>query len=417
MASYKMAETGYILQYGQPPQVVTSGTTKYLYDVGGVQLQAWTSDAVNGTRAVLPPSFQSVGSDTSLVFKGKGGPALGIFGTKTDSSGFQQVLAFSAIAPNNPVGGSFIQYEDKFEQGVTAGTFGAQTNVGSNFVNNIYGCTSYTGNLAAVTAQNVYRAGSAFNPATMFGLVGQNQFVSSGFGAGNACASAAGAALTAVLFSGGASGTVTLARGLWAKAVAQGSGVIGTCVGVDVDPSSLSSSTTNVGLRVYRPTSATSNFTVLLPDTSGSADGGITFGVTANACNLYRSGSNTLKSDTDVSARHWLTNSGTPTIAAFGGAGTGASISIAGTDSAFLVTLTTGTSPSGGGTTWIATFANTYGGNTPYCCLTPGNATAAALSGTSCPYMQTSASTCTMKSPSVPFAASTQYIWHVLIQQ
>lgn len=101
----------------------------------------------------------------------------------------------------------------------------------------------------------------------------------------------------------------------------------------------------------------------------------------------------------------------TPTIAAGTGAGTSPTVSIAGTDNAGQITVTTGTSPTAAGTIATVTFASTYL-NTPYVVISPANANAAALYNTTRVYATSSTSAITLTAGSAALTASTQYIWN-----
>lgn len=67
---------------------------------------------------------------------------------------------------------------------------------------------------------------------------------------------------------------------------------IGTFIGLDV--TTLTRATTNIGVRIARPTTGTTNYALQLSDTGGTADGGITYGTDTT---LYRSAVSTLKTD------------------------------------------------------------------------------------------------------------------------
>lgn len=76
-----------------------------------------------------------------------------------------------------------------------------------------------------------------------------------------------------------------------------------------------------------------------------------------------------------VSMPHLKGSSGTPTISASTGAGTGATISIQGTDIAGLIHIVTGTSPAANSLIAAINFANSYGANVPYVVIAPYGST------------------------------------------
>ena len=120
----------------------------------------------------------------------------------------------------------------------------------------------------------------------------------------------------------------------------------------------------------------------------------------------------------DISASKPAQNLGSrtvaaPAIAAGVGAGTTPTIAIAGSDSSFQITLTTGSSPTGSNAT-IATV--TYAGampNTAYCIITPANANAAALTGTTQVFATSTTSVLTLTSGSAALTGVTAYVWNV----
>ena len=103
----------------------------------------------------------------------------------------------------------------------------------------------------------------------------------------------------------------------------------------------------------------------------------------------------------------------TPVIAAGTGAGSAPTISVAGSDSSFQVTLATGSSPSGSNAVIATvTFASAFP-NTPYASVTPGNANAAALSGTTGTYEVSSVNTFVLYSGTAALTGATTYVWNV----
>lgn len=143
---------------------------------------------------------------------------------------------------------------------------------------------------------------------------------------------------------------------------------------------------------------------VTIPNASGSVAGVVSTGSQIFAgdktnlgrviANMYSSSSTAAGSSTGV------------------GAGTSPTLTIVGSDQDGKITITTGTSPSAGDILQITTNINppTSG---PCVTLTPGNANAAALSGTSAVYVTSSGPySFNIASGSTPLAASTTYIWY-----
>jgi hypothetical protein len=115
-----------------------------------------------------------------------------------------------------------------------------------------------------------------------------------------------------------------------------------------------------------------------------------------------------------VTGTHFLGGSGTPTSTSANGAGAGTStetLSITGNDAGGLITLHTGTSPTGSNAViWTITFAGTYA-SAPYVTLTPNDSTAAALSGATQIFVTSSATTFVLTSGSTALTAATTYTW------
>lgn len=108
-----------------------------------------------------------------------------------------------------------------------------------------------------------------------------------------------------------------------------------------------------------------------------------------------------------------ITANTTPTVAAGAGAGTSPTVAITGTDVSGVLTITTGTSPTGSNATIATiTFSGAYGSAPKSVQLTPAGATSAALSGATAPYVDASSISTTvwvLKSGSTALAASTTH--------
>lgn len=101
------------------------------------------------------------------------------------------------------------------------------------------------------------------------------------------------------------------------------------------------------------------------------------------------------------------------TIAAGVGAGTSPTVSIAGTDSAGAVSVTTGTLPTGtNAVVATITFNTAYGGTAPYIVLQPANAITATLSGVSMVFVTSTTTTFVITSGTTALTAATAYKWN-----
>lgn len=112
-----------------------------------------------------------------------------------------------------------------------------------------------------------------------------------------------------------------------------------------------------------------------------------------------------------------LGGSGTPAIAGGTGAGTSPTVNVVGSNSAGQVTVTTGTTPTASGPVITITFANSFAyPAAPYPILEPGNAAAAALTGTSAVFVTSTTTTFVINAGTAALAAATQYIWYYNVQ-
>ena len=113
-----------------------------------------------------------------------------------------------------------------------------------------------------------------------------------------------------------------------------------------------------------------------------------------------------------------VTGNTTPTVAAGAGAGTSPTISVAGTDSVHVVSLTTGTSPTTSAAVFTLTVSSAYAAAPKIVIITPANAAAAALSGGARVFVDNTNNTTTTYRADVGatgLAASTAYKWSVTI--
>ncbi len=112
---------------------------------------------------------------------------------------------------------------------------------------------------------------------------------------------------------------------------------------------------------------------------------------------------------------HHGLNTAAPTIAAGTGAGTTPTVSVAGNDTAMLVTVTTGTTPTASATVVTITYNATWAA-VPKPILMPANAASAALSGTASVFItqgSTTTTTFVLTVGSAALSAATTYAWTV----
>jgi hypothetical protein len=105
---------------------------------------------------------------------------------------------------------------------------------------------------------------------------------------------------------------------------------------------------------------------------------------------------------------------GAPSLVNDAGAGTSptSSLSTGATDGRGIITVTTGTSPTGGNVGIVSMHFSMTEPSTPYCTFSPGNANAAALSGATGVFIATPTTTqFVLTSGSTALAAATTYAW------
>lgn len=106
-----------------------------------------------------------------------------------------------------------------------------------------------------------------------------------------------------------------------------------------------------------------------------------------------------------------LMTSGSPVLAEGAGAGTGPSVQLTGTDSAGVITVTTGTLPTAAATVVTVTFASEFDA-APAVVLSPGNAVTALLSGVTMARATATMTAITLTAGSTGLTAATTYVWH-----
>lgn len=116
-----------------------------------------------------------------------------------------------------------------------------------------------------------------------------------------------------------------------------------------------------------------------------------------------------------LQSTHLQGTSGTPTIVAGAGAGTGPTVSITGNDSCMQVTVTTGTVPTGAGATVATVTYDAAFAATPHPVYSDANGNAALLSGASMVSMDgASTTTFTIIAGTTGLTAATIYKWNVI---
>jgi len=108
---------------------------------------------------------------------------------------------------------------------------------------------------------------------------------------------------------------------------------------------------------------------------------------------------------------HLVGNSATPTAAAGTGAGTSPTLTVAGTDSGFKLTVVTGTSPTANGVVATITFSSVFAA-APVPSVAEGNAITASITSAACPFITTTTSTLVLTANATALTASTTYVWY-----
>ena len=115
-----------------------------------------------------------------------------------------------------------------------------------------------------------------------------------------------------------------------------------------------------------------------------------------------------------VSGQHLKGIGNTPSAVVGAGAGTGASVSITGSDVAGKITLTTGTLPSASAVATTLTFASAYS-STPYVIFSAANSLTSLLSGASMVALASTDSSFTLTSGTVALTALVNYEWNYIV--
>lgn len=169
------------------------------------------------------------------------------------------------------------------------------------------------------------------------------------------------------------------------------------------DAQNIDTSITSAGqpLRLQSP----NTFPILL-NATGSTLNVIIGRVTDNGHKLQVNG--------NLSCQHLVGDTVTPTIVAGTGAGTGPTVSVAGTDIGMTINVTTGTVPAAAAAVVTVNFAGTYGA-TPNVVLVPANAAAIALAANGVTWSATT--TALVLTSQAALAATTAYVWKAVLIQ
>jgi hypothetical protein len=303
---------------------------------------------------------------------------------------------------------------------------------GSGYVANniltVTGCGGTGGTVTVTTVSSgVVTAITITRPGTGY-VVGTNCATTGGAGTGatiNITAVGSTTVTTAVAYQAtpiNAAGlyvtpAVTTAIGLQVAASNLGNGpvTVGTHIGVDI-PATSAVATNAYGIRLAAPTGGTTINQAMNFVANTLPSGGITFGADSVLANWYRSAASTIKSDGDINVRHVITTAASiPTAAAGTGAGTGPTITVAAgsSDCRMMITVLTGTTPTASGNVFVLTYNIAFPSAVNAVVFAPRNAAAAALSGTSAPFVSSEATTTfTFTAGSAALTATTTYIWN-----
>jgi|WetSurMetagenome_2_1015567.scaffolds.fasta_scaffold00184_2 hypothetical protein len=198
--------------------------------------------------------------------------------------------------------------------------------------------------------------------------------------------------------------------GLTVDAQTQASGTTGA---IDIKAQTGGAATTNFALRIAVPSGGTNNYAVLFTGNPTTAAGGLNWNTDTT---LYRIGAGKLQTDGDFYSRHYICISGLPTVVAGTGAGTGSNVTVTANsnDQGVQVKVVTGTTPTASGNIFVLSFAVTFPPSSlPVVVFSPRTATAAALTGTSHPWISAEGgSSFTFSAGSTALAASTTYTWN-----
>lgn len=212
---------------------------------------------------------------------------------------------------------------------------------------------------------------------------------------------------------------------------------LGTAAGHETTDFSLTTSALTTG--ILKSTTSTGALTIasagdfptLNQNTSGSAatlttpraingvnfDGSAAITVAAAASTLTGTtlASNVVTSSLSTFNNHLVMGGSAPAIAAGAGAGTSPTVSIVGRDNGGVITIATGTLPTGAGATVATiTFTSAFPTNCSVT-LTPANGLAAALSGIAAVFAVGSASTFAVTAGTTALAAGTTYVFNYVV--
>jgi hypothetical protein len=147
---------------------------------------------------------------------------------------------------------------------------------------------------------------------------------------------------------------------------------------------------------------------------------------------MYPNGGTSLTTPTTTGGACFLTNGmftpthfgcpvGTPSNTPGAGAGTGATVTVSGSDCAGTISVATAGTPSANMSIASVSFLTTWGsGINPFCGIVPGNSAAAALSGATSPFVQQSSTDnlhFNLVSGATGLTTGTTYVWNYRCSQ
>lgn len=208
-------------------------------------------------------------------------------------------------------------------------------------------------------------------------------------------------------------GLITNIRGFnMALTVQASAGTVSNLFGFDLNTVTLNNKVTNAtGVHVVTVSGATgNNYAIWLDSNTAGTGGGLVFG-TAGDTTMWRGAAGQLLTTGDWMTKHYLCSS-TPTVAAGAGAGTGPTVSIAGSDHGFVVNLTTGTTATTNATLFTVTFGAAWTSTAPSVTWSGGNTASEAMAVAARPIITAvSTTTMTFTSGATALADSTAYIF------
>jgi hypothetical protein len=360
--------------------------TSPIYNFGGqstainVILQPNSTNATSQTFTITS-NVGSGGTPGVVNIQGANSSTTAITGGAANLTGGAAVTGNANGGPVSVNGGTGIGSGTGGTVSIQSGSAGATAGANSGLILINTGTPQTTGTSGTITVQT----GSGLTTTMASGPIN----ISSG-----ATVSASSGAVTLQ------SGTVTTAGNTGQTNIATGS--------------SLGGSSGTINIITGTGTTSTGTINIATGNASSGASGSIT--LTTGTATGTRG--NVIIAAPSLLTLHLTGNSVAPGIAAGTGAGTGPTVSvIRASDLAGTVSVLTGTTPTASAVVATITFNATYV-TTPTVILTPANAAAAALTGTSQVFaVGASATTFTITAGSAALAATTTYLWSYMVIQ